>query len=197
MKLTLPRPYKPKLPKREAILLECLCLLDADRTGIVETDAGAISTVLRVPVDHIEQDLAALKGRNILLLGSKQFAILARISANLKGERDRNTKRRKRGAPEDWTFHKRVAKAFPSLREGYRPDSYNKPAAFESLLKQHDHFHRKACPADVEVLTEACYPGELATVLTFIAEQVSANRTPVLLYTRKAVYVAVRRAPKR
>jgi hypothetical protein len=197
MKLTLPRPYAPKLPKREAILLECLCLLDADRTGILETDAFTISTVLRLPVDQVEQDLAALKGRNIVLLGSNQFAILARISANLKGERDRNTKRRKRGVSEDWSYHKRVAKAFPSLREGYRPDSYNKPQAFESLLKQHDHYHRRKCPADVEILTEACYPGELSTVLTFIAEQQSANRRPVLLYTRKAVYVGVRRAPKR
>lgn len=197
MKLTLPRPYAPKLPKREAILLECLMLLDDDRSGILETDAATISTVLRVPLDQVEQDLASLNCRNIVLLGSKQFAILSRISRNLKQERDRNRIRKTRGGSPDWTYHKRVAKAFPSLREGYRPDSYNKPQAFESLLNQHDHFHRRKCPADVEILTEACYPGELATVLTFIEEQRSANRKPVLLYTRKAVYVGVRRAPKR
>ncbi|MCW1915981.1 hypothetical protein OJ996_20505 [Luteolibacter sp. GHJ8] len=78
-----------------------------------------------------------------------------------------------------------------------RPASYNRPASFESLLKSYDHFHKRQCPADVEILTEACYPGELSTVLTFIEEQKSANRTPVLLYTRKAVYVGVRRVPKR
>lgn len=197
MKLILPRPYKPKLPKREAILLECLTLLDTDRTGIVAGDVSTMAAVLHQPLPQVEEDLAALKRRNILLLGSKQFAILARISRNLKGERDRNRKRRLRGVAEDWTFHQRVARAFPSLREGYRPDSYNRPAAFEAVLREHEHFHKRRCPADVEILTEACYPGELATVLTFIEEQKSANRTPVLLFTRKALYVAVRRAPKR
>ncbi|MCW1917052.1 hypothetical protein OJ996_25910 [Luteolibacter sp. GHJ8] len=197
MNLKLPRSYKPKLPPREVILLDCLCRLDLEGSGIVDATPSTISTVLQVSVSEVEADLASLNGRKVLLMGSKQFAILSRISRNLKQERDRNRIRKKRGGSEDWTFHRRVARAFPSLREGYRPASYNRPAVFESLLREHPHYHRRQCPADVEILTEACYPGELCTVLTFIAEQQSANRTPVLLYTRKAIYVGVRRSPKR
>lgn len=43
-------------------------------------------------------------------------------------------------------------------------------------------------PLAISSNADACYPGELTTVLTLIEEQCSANRTLVLPFTRKALY---------
>jgi len=196
--LKLPRPYKPKLAFREAAVLDCLKTLDREQNGIVATDAEQLAAILSIPLNSSEESIMLLNRCNCIALGSKHVAILLQLSRALRLERERNRIRCKRGRSGDWHLHRRAAQLFPALRGPVsRPETYNRPAAFEPLLKQHPHYHKRACPADVEILTEACYPGELSTVLTFIEEQASANRTPVLLYTRKAIYVGVRRAPKR
>lgn len=202
--LKLPRPRKGKLPFREAIALEYLGILDRSPDAIAELSREALAASLRVEPAELEETLSSLLSRGRILLGSKHFAISSRLSTKLKQERDRNRQRllygraRHGALSADWSLHRRAAQLFPALRGPVsRPDTYNRPAAFEPLLKLHPHHHKRDCPADVEILTEACYPGELSTVLTFIEEQRSANRTPVLLYTRKAIYVGVRRAAKR
>ena len=78
-----------------------------------------------------------------------------------------------------------------------RPASSPPPAAFAPILAIHPHHHKSHCPPDVELLTEAIYPGELTSLLTMLDEQTSAHRQPVLLYTRKAVYLGIRRTPRR
>lgn len=202
--LKLPRPTRGQVPLRDAILLEYLGILDRSPDAIAELSVEGIAHALRVPADQVKDGLSSLVSRGRILLGGNHFAISSRLSTKLKQERDRNRQRllysRSNGTAlaADWSIHRRAAKLFPSLRgPTLRSENYNRPAAFEPLLREHPHYHKRDCPADVEILTEACYPGELATVLTFIEEQRSANRTPVLLYTRKALYVGVRRAPKR
>ena len=202
--LKLPRPRKGKLPFREAIALDYLATLDRSSDAIADLSREALAAAMRVAPAELDETLFSLQSRGRILLGVRHFAISSRLSAKLKQERDRNRQRqlygnsRQGSLSADWSLHRRAALIFPALRGPVsRPETYNRPAAFEPLLKQHPHHHKRECPADVEILTEACYPGELSTVLTFIEEQASANRTPVLLYTRKAIYVGVRRAPKR
>lgn len=196
--LKLPRPYKPKLSHREASLMDCLSRLDRSQEGIAPADESLIASILGAPIGETKETLAALICRRCILLGTNHVAILSRLSTSLKQERDRNRKRVRRGGTADWSLHRRVLATFPSLRGRVeRPASYNRPAAFEKLLSEHVSHHRRDCPANVEVVSEACYPGELSTVLTMIEEQRSAHRSVVLLYTRKAVYLGVVRNPKR
>lgn len=194
----LPRPLKGKLPLREVIALERLATLDQTDDGICDHKPEVVASALGLSNEETDALLSSLFARRYILLGSSHFAICSRLSKRLKQERDRNRLRKGTRTPPDWTCHRRTVKAFPGLRTKFRvASSYNRPAAFEPLFKEVEHFHKRQCPADVEILTEACYPGELSTVLTFIEEQRSANRHPVLLFTRKAVYVGVRRAAKR
>lgn len=202
--LKLPRPRLGKLPLREALALEALGILDRSPDGIAELSRETLATSLRLDAADLQEVLSSLVSRGRILLTTKHFAISSRLSAKLKQERDRNRQRliygrqRSGSLAVEWPVRSRAAKVFPALRGPVdRPESYNRPAAFEALLQKFPAHHRRDCPADVEVRTEACYPGELQSVLTFIAEQESANRTVVLLYTRKAVYVGVRVAPKR
>ena len=201
MKITLPRPYDAarRLTFYEGLALDAL-RASAGPDGIGFTSALSPADVLTLRLETTPQKslelLKALKRRRIILLTDSDFAILSQLSPALKNERDRNRKRHT--SAHDWTLHHRARQLFPILRVRLdRPASYTVPAAFAPLLSQHEHFHRTKCPADVEVLTEACYPGELSTVLTMIEEQRSRNRQPVLLYTRKAIYLAIRRSPKR
>jgi hypothetical protein len=206
--LKLPRPYRraPKLPLAEALALDCLHAYTTDDGLCMHVAADLLVTHLSITAEHAGNLLASLNSRHVILLGTKHFAILSPLSKALKKERDRNRHRtikataltRLGASAPDWSLRNRVLQLFPALRGPVdRPDSYNRPAAFEALLKEHPHHHKNKCPANVEILTDACYPGELSTVLTLIEEQRSANRQPVLLFTRKAVYVGVLRAPKR
>jgi hypothetical protein len=206
--LKLPRPYRraPKLQLAEALALDCLQSFAAEDGICMHPAADLLVTHLDITAIHAGKLLDSLNSRAVILLSAKHFAILSPLSAALKKERDRNRHRAVKagglarlGTPApDWSLRTRVLRLFPALRGPIdRQESYNRPAAFEALLKIHPHHHKNKCPADVEILTDACYPGELATVLTLIEEQRSANRTPVLLFTRKALYVGVRRAPKR
>lgn len=162
-----------------------------------------VSHHLMIPAPQASALLSSLKSRRLILLTENHFAISSQLSKALKLERDRN-RQRARGSADpshlapSWELHEKVRRLFPSVRARIdRPESYTLPAAFAPLLAGHPHHHKNRCPADVEILTEACYAGELSTVLTLIEEQRSAHREPVLLYTRKAVYVGVRRHPKR
>ena len=211
MKLTLPRPYAParRITFHEILVLDTLRAFAGpdgigDRSPLAPADLVAAN--LRIPADHATALLSSLHARRIILLTESDFAISSPLSKALKKERDRNRLRALNPAtlnsqvstPPDWTLHHRVRQLFPCLRARMdRPASYTVPAAFAPLLAGHEHHHRKQCPPDVEILTEACYPGELTSVLTMIEEQLSANRKPVLLYTRKAIYLGIRRAPKR
>jgi hypothetical protein len=203
MKLQLPRPSPRRvLPLPLGVALDALHHL-AGPDGIAPTpDELALGTGtlrLHLPPGQTREALAMLHARRLILLGSTHFAIASQLSRALKRERDRNHQRARHTAtPADWTLHRRVLDLFPQLRGPLqRPSTYTIPAAFAPLLALHESHHKSACPADVEILTEACYAGELQTVLTLLEEQLSAHRQPVLLYTRKAVYVGVRRSPKR
>ncbi|MCW1922705.1 hypothetical protein OKA05_09080 [Luteolibacter arcticus] len=209
MSLKLPRPYRraPKLPLAEALALDCLQSFAADDGLCMHPACDLLVTHLSITPTHADNLLGSLISRHVILLSAKHFAILSPLSRALKKERDRNRHRALKTqsqnhsishSPPSWSLRTRVLQLFPALRGPVdRPASYNRPAAFEALLKEHPHHHKNACPSDVEILTDACYPGELTTVLTLIEEQRSANRLPVLLFTRKAIYVGVRRAPKR
>ncbi len=198
MKLTLPRPLRGKLQLREALTLEALGILDRSEDAIPEFTPAAVATLLSIPAEEIPPLLSSLLARKRILLASSHFAITSRLSTKLKQERDRNRQRERRGIPLDWSVHQRAVRTFPALRGPVeRPASYNRPAAFEALLREHPNHHKNDCPSNVEIITEACYAGELSTVLTMIEEQRSAKRQPVLLYTRKALYVGVLRMPKR
>lgn len=201
--LKLPRPRKGHMDTVEKLTLDVLGLLDRSRDGIADLSVDAMAASLRSNVDEIKETLTSLEARGRILLAPKHFAITSRLSRNLKLERDRNRQREliasgQHHARADWSLHKRAQQIFPALRSPVeRPASYNRPAAFEKLLSEHASHHRRDCPANVEIVSEACYPGELSTVLTMIEEQRSAHRTVVLLYTRKALYLGVQRAPKR
>lgn len=206
MKITLPRPYAParRLTWHQGLALDLLRALagpDGIGTSSAAPPVDLLARNLGIPAEEASAILDSLKARRVILLTEKDFAISSQLSKALRKERDRNRHlgaNSPLGTPADWTLHHRARLIFPCLRAKLdRPASYTVPAAFAPLLSQHEHFHRKECPADVEVLTEACYPGELSTVLTMIEEQRSRNRQPVLLYTRKAIYLAIRRAPKR
>lgn len=192
-----------KMPLKESLMLELLGVLDRTPDGICEFSLDAVAISLRVGPDEVRETLTSLVARGRILLGSSHFAITSRLSRYLKRERDRNRQRQliakgRHYARPDWTLHKRAPQLFHSLRAPVdRPESYNRPAAFEKLLAEHASHHKRSCPANVEVVSEACYPGELSTVLTMIEEQRSAHRRVVLLYTRKAVYLGVERVPKR
>jgi len=211
MKLTRPRPYAParRITLHESLVLDTLRAFAGpdgigDRSPLYPT--ALVAANLRIPTDHAADLLSSLHSRRLILLTESNFALSSPLWKALKKERDRNRQRTLHPAaskspfptPPDWTLHKRVLDLFPALRGPVaRPPSYNVPAAFSPLLREIESHHKTRCPADVEILTEACYAGELATVLTMIEEQRSAGRPVVLLYTRKAVYVGVRRAPKR
>jgi hypothetical protein len=211
MKLTLPRPYAParRITFHESLALDTLRAF-AGPEGIGNrahlAPVAIVSANLQIPADHAAALLSSLESRRIILLTESDFAISSRLSKALKNERDRNRQRALNPAtnnsqvstPPDWTLHQRARQLFPCLRARMdRPASYTVPAAFAPLLASHEHFHKKDCPPDVEILTEACYPGELSSILTMIEEQLSAHRHPVLLYTRKAIYLGIRRAAKR
>lgn len=200
MKVVLPRPHRisQRLPLPEALALECLrSFTNAHGLGTAPP-ADLLVNHLELTPDHAAKLLSALQSRRLILFSSRDFSILAQLSIALHRERSKNRHRTHASRKPDWSLANDVLRRFPTLRGPVdRPDSYNRPAAFESLLKEHPHHHKNKCPADVEILTDACYPGELTTVLTLIEEQRSANRTPVLLFTRKAVYVGVRRQAKR
>ena len=211
MKLTLPRPYSParRITFHESLALDVLrAFAGTDGLGSLSplAPAALLSANLQIPADHAAALLCSLKARRLILLTESDFAISSQLSKALKLERDRNRQRglktsslnSQTSTPPDWSLHTRARQLFPCLRARMdRPASYTVPAAFGPLLAKHDHYHRKQCPADVEILTEACYPGELTSVLTMIEEQLSAHRHPVLLYTRKAIYLGIRRAAKR
>jgi len=204
MKLTLPRPYRPlaRLTFHEGLALDLL------RTFAGPDGIGSRASVHPVPLvaHHLlisDQQasalLSSLKSRRLILLTESDFAISSQLSKALKQERDRNRQRtRSAGTGPDWTLHETARRLFPCLRARLeRPATYTLPAAFAPLLGTLPHAHKRECPPDVEILTEACYAGELQTVLTLIEEQRSARREPFLLYTRKALYVGVRRRPNR
>lgn len=205
MKITLPRPDRRHIfGFHEAGLIYCIAdMLPED--GILDcgkmTPSAFFAAKFGTDEETITRALASLVRYRHMLLGSKAVAISCHLSPALSKERKMNQMRKSRsgdGTPPDWTLHHRVRQLFPCLRARMdRPASYTVPAAFAPLLAGHEHHHRKECPPDVEILTEACYPGELTSVLTMIEEQLSANRKPVLLYTRKAIYLGIRRAPKR
>ena len=204
MSIKLPYIYRraPVLTLAEKLALKCLVENVTDAGIGMHVAADLLVEKLDITAKHAGDLVASLSSRRVVLLGTNHFAILSQLSDALKKERDRNRWRAKvtghLAAKPDWSLRSRVLQLFPALRGPVdRPDSYNRPAAFEALLKEHPHHHKNKCPADVEILTDACYPGELTTVLTLIEEQRSANRTPVLLFTRKAVYVGVRRHAKR
>lgn len=211
MKLTLPRPYAParRITFHESLALDTLrAFADPDGIGSRAPVApvALVSANLQIPAEHAVSLLSSLESRRLILLTERYFAISSRLSKALKKERDRNRQRALNPAtvnsqastPPDWTLHHRARQLFPCLRARMdRPPSYTVPAAFAPLLGRHEHFHKKDCPPDVEILTEACYPGELSSILTMIEEQLSAHRQPVLLYTRKAIYLGIRRAAKR
>ncbi|QJE95234.1 hypothetical protein [Luteolibacter luteus] len=198
MTLKLPRPYKPRLALREASVLQVLQSQDHAGTGIIPTDHDLVARTLQLPAESVGESIALLNRCKCILLGTKHVAILSRLSRALRNERERNRIRTKRGGQPDWILHQDTLKTFPILRGRLdRPASYNRPAAFEALLAKFPSYHKSACPANVEIITEACYPGELQSVLTYIAEQESANRSVALLFTRKAIYVGLVRAPKR
>lgn len=198
MTLKLPRPYKPKLALREASVLQALQSQDLAGTGIVTADSDLIACTLSISKESVSDSLALLIRCKSILLGTNHVAILSQLSKALRIERERNRIRTKRGGTPDWTLHRDALKIFPALRGPIeRPESYNRPAAFEKLLEKFPSYHKRDCPANVEIITEACYPGELQSVLTYIAEQQSAKRQVALLYTRKAIYLGLVRAPKR
>lgn len=201
MKIHLPRPYDAtrRLTFYEGLALDALRAA-AGPSGIGYTSALSPVDLLNLRLETSPQKslelLKALERRRIILLTDSHFAILSQLSAALKNERDRNRKRLT--VAPDWTLHHRARQLFTFLRARIdRPASYTLPAAFAPILSRHEHHHKTKCPPDVELLTEACYAGELSTVLTLIEEQRSANREPVLLYTRKAIYLGIRRHAKR
>lgn len=206
MKLHLPRPsHAPRrLTFMEGLALDCLRHF-AGPDGIGTHPAGELlATHLRLTPAEAADLLVSLKSRRLILHTDNHFALLSPLSRALKKERDRNRQRqRQRPAeapplPADWPLVQRVQQLFPTLRARIdRPASYTLPAAFAPILAIHPHHHKSQCPPDVELLTDAIYPGELSTLLTLLEEQKSAHRQPVLLYTRKAVYLAIRRSPRR
>ncbi|MEK7952802.1 hypothetical protein [Luteolibacter soli] len=207
MKLVLPRPRRiaQKLPLHEALALDCLRGFTNESGLGTAPPVDLLTNHLEITPEHAVKLCGSLQGRRLILFSNKEFAILSQLSAAIKKERDRNRRRSVRTAcaprsamKPDWSLTIESQRRFPALRGPVeRPASYNRPAAFEALLKEHPHHHRNDCPSNVEILTDACYPGELQTVLTLIEEQRSANRQPVLLFTRKAVYVGVLRHAKR
>lgn len=206
MKIQLPRPYAParRLTWHQGLALDLLrAFTGPDGIGSLAPlpPVSLLAANLRIPAEEAADLLASLKDRNVILLTENDFAICSQLSKALRMERDRNRHKGPNsplGTPPDWSLHERARRLFPCLRARIdRPASYTLPAAFAPLLAHHEHHHKTKCPPDVELLTEACYAGELATVLTLIEEQRSANRQPVLLYTRKAIYLGIRRHAKR
>jgi hypothetical protein len=206
VKIHLPRPYAAarRLTFYEGLALDALRSLAGDdgiSKSLPGTPAEIVAGYLGTDPEHALRLLRLLESCRAILLTDSAFAISLQLSYALKKERERNRQRGLSGlggTPPDWTLHQRVRQLFPTLRARIdRPASYTLPAAFAPLLAHHEHHHKTKCPPDVELLTEACYAGELSTVLTLIEEQRSANREPVLLYTRKAIYLGIRRHAKR
>lgn len=204
----LPRPKKrtSSLPEETAAILASLRRISRDSGGILPSGATTLADRINRPVEALQPVLQhLLQTRHILRGTSGRLLVVSEVSAKLHSERVANAKRTTRGAPALWHHRAAIARELPHLlaprpasaAAKARPDGYNFPKAFQPILSAHEHHHLRRCPPDVERLTDAFWPGELEGLLTVIQEQLSASREVVLLYTRKAVYLAVRRKPKR
>jgi hypothetical protein len=133
--------------------------------------------------------------KHLLQSPTGTIAVTRLVSAKLHSEK---IAAKKRKTPENRPFRDLIAHHFPHLVSTKpRSPGYVIPQAFLPLLKAHENHHLDRCPPDVERITEAFYPTEIQAIVTALHEQTSAHRTPILLYTRKALYLALRRTPKR
>ncbi len=176
--------------------LEALKTLAAPTHGLLLQPHDQIAHAIHATPDqlqHLIQHLTASK--HLLKSPHGPIAIASQVSAKLHSER---VAAKKRQTPQNRPFHAQILHLFPHCQTPKRSPNYNLPTAFKSLLQEHPHYHATAkIPSNIEQITDAFYPGELTALLTVIEEQKSANRTPVLIYSRKAIYLAVQRTPKR
>lgn len=204
MQLTLPRSTRRRssLGPVSQAALAALEEISRQSGGIIAMSAGELSARLRVGREMLKCIVAELlESRHIMRAFDGRIAIVSEVSANLHRERVANNKRRNTGRPCAWPLREKIAEAFPdivSAKPRRKLPLTNKiPSAFLPILRAYESHHLDRCPPDVERITEGYIPGELTPLLTAIDEQASANREVVLLYTRKAVYVAIRRRAKR
>ena len=201
MKLRLPRPRHTaaNLPPLTGAALAVLASVGRPHGGIMPTRPDYLTSVLCTTPCHVSKLLSDLsETRHILISADRsKLAVVSVVSAKLHSEKTAARKAKSLGNPVKTAFLNHFLTIFPEVVSAKHKSSYLFPAAFAAILEKHEHHHFKNRPADVEILTQAFYPGELGSLLTCMEEQASARRVPILLYTRKAVYLAVRRHPRR
>lgn len=204
MKIRLPRPrhQAATLPPLTGAALAVLASSSRPHGGILPTRPDHLTAVLSTTPCHVSKLLSDLSETRHIILSTdlSHLAVVSVVSAKLHSEKTAARKARTRGNRVKTAFLDSFLTLFPSVVSAKHKSSYLCPSAFSPILAKFESHHFRRRPADVEVLTEAFYPGELGSLLTCIAEQESARRVPILLYTRKAVYLAIRRhgnpAPK-
>lgn len=195
-----PKQHRRTLDPISAAGLQVLCDLAREtHAGILPNDIPQLAEKARIHPHHLPIIIARLVNSGHILKTENSLAITPTVSAKLHRARAANRKRKALGMPADTSVRDTLHKTFPHLvspKPKPRPASYKRPQIFENLLNEHPSYHVSERPSWAELITEAYFPGELSSILNVIAEQQAARRRVILIYNRKAIYIALDRRPR-